>query len=132
MKKFVLGSLFISTSLLAAPYGTPVPAPTTTMDTIKTDSTSKDRYTSTEDHKLGSQIRVQIAEFIGAPKAEAIILIIDEGDVKLVGIVPSEDARRKIVESVHQMKGVKSIHNKLEVEKNGNAKKVNNGTSLPR
>ena len=78
---------------------------------------TKDRFTSTEDHKLGSQIRVQIAEIIGAPKANAVFLVIDSGDVKLIGKVPSEDAKGKIVTAIHQLKGVKSINNKLEVEK---------------
>lgn len=119
MKKFILGSLVISTSLLAAPYGTMIPAPTPQTYETKTDASIKDRFTSTEDHKLGSQIRVQMAEIIGAPKAEAIILTIDAGDVKLIGLVPSEEAKRKIMESIHQIKGVKSVHNKLEIEKNG-------------
>lgn len=77
----------------------------------------KDRFTSTDDHKLGSQIRVQIAELIGAPKANAVILVIDSGDVKLIGKVPTEDAKAKIVSAIHQVKGVKSINNKLETEK---------------
>ena len=77
----------------------------------------KDRFNSTDDHKLGSQIRVQIAEIIGAPKANAVFLVIDSGDVKLIGKVPSEDLKAKIVTAIHQMKGVKSINNKLEVEK---------------
>jgi hypothetical protein len=76
-----------------------------------------DRFTSTDDHKLGGQIRVQIAEIIGAPKANAVFLVIDSGDVKLIGKVPTEDAKAKIVTAIHQVKGVKSINNKLEVEK---------------
>lgn len=78
---------------------------------------TKDRFTSTEDHKLGSQIRVQIAEIIGAPRANAVFIIIDSGDVKLIGKVPTEEAKAKIVSAIHQVKGVKSINNKLEVEK---------------
>lgn len=124
MKKCVFGLLFLSSSLLAAPYGNmaPVPAPNSTMSESKMDDAAeetKDRFTSTEDHKLGSQIRVQVAEIIGAPKADALILVIDEGDVKLMGKVDSEETKRKIVQALHQLKGVKSIHNKLEVEKNG-------------
>lgn len=85
----------------------------------KTDTAveNKDRFTSTDDHKLGSQIRVQIAEIIGAPKANAVILVIDSGDVKLIGKVPTEEAKGKIVSAIHQLKGVKSINNKLEVAK---------------
>lgn len=84
---------------------------------IATTPEAKDRFTSTEDHKLGSQIRVQIAEIIGAPKAGEIFLVIDSGDVKLLGKVPTEESKAKIVSAIHQMKNVKSINNKLEVTK---------------
>lgn len=78
---------------------------------------TKDRFTSTDDHKLGSQIHVLIAEIIGAPKGNEVFLVIDSGDVKLIGKVPSEEAKGKIITAIHQVKGVKSINNKLEIEK---------------
>lgn len=112
MKKLiVMGSFFLAASLLAAPVENAMTDKTTTVEA------SKDRFTTTEDHKIGSQVRVAIAEIVGAPKGNEVILIIDAGDVKLMGKVPSEDAKAKIVQAIHQIKGVKSVHNKLEVEK---------------
>lgn len=95
----------------------PIEAEKTMSADLSATPETKDRFTSTEDHKLGSQIRVQIAEIIGAPKANAVFLVIDSGDVKLIGKVPSEDAKAKIINAIHQVKGVKSINNKLEIEK---------------
>lgn len=125
MKKIVVfGSFCLAASLLAAPYGvqTTVNGPASTETQANGGAKAsqefpKDRFTTTEDHKLGSQIHVQVAEIVGAPVGNAIILIVDEGDVKLIGKVPSEDAKRKIAQAVQQIKGVKSVHNKLEVGK---------------
>lgn len=146
-KLAVISSLFVVSSLMGASYnapstttiqnspmGAPVnPSPTSSSGNSYMNSgrpieaekanpeatipEAKDRFNSTDDHKLGSQIRVQIAEIIGAPRANAVFLVIDSGDVKLIGKVPTEDAKAKIVTAIHQIKGVKSINNKLEVEK---------------
>lgn len=113
MKKIIMmGSFFLTASLFAA-TATPTATPKAPIITEAT----KDRFTTTEDHKLGSQIRIVIAEIIGAPKGNGVILVVDEGDVKLIGKVPSQDVKTKIGQSVQQIKGVKSVHNKLEITK---------------
>lgn len=111
MKKiFILGSFFLAASLLAVGTDTkPTTQPTT-------QEATKDRFTTTNDHKLGNQVRALVAEIVG-PQGNAIVLVIDEGDVKLIGKVPSEEVKTKLSKAVQQIKGVKSVHNKLDVEK---------------
>lgn len=75
----------------------------------------KDRFTTTEDHKLANLIRAKIAELSPDFDAKDIILIIDNGDVKLVGKTSSSDFRTRLSQNIQQMKGVKSVHNNLEV-----------------
>jgi osmotically-inducible protein OsmY len=76
----------------------------------------QDRFTTTEDRKLASLVRDKIAELTGGPSSpNDIILVIDHGDVKLVGKVSSDDLRTKISHAIQQTKGVKSVHNRLEV-----------------
>lgn len=117
MKKIIMmGSFFLTASLFAA-TSTPPAAPKTAAKAPIITEATKDRFTTTEDHKLGSQIRIVIAEIIGAPKGNGVILVVDEGDVKLIGKVPSQDVKTKIGQSVQQIKGVKSVHNKLEITK---------------
>lgn len=130
MKNFIIfGSIGLATSAFAAESYTKWEANVNPRDKVQNvqvveasnvnlaPDALKDRFTTTEDHKLGSQIHVQIAEIIGAPNGNEIILIIDQGDVKLIGKVPSEEAKTKIAQAVQQIKGVKSVHNKLESAK---------------
>lgn len=94
-------------------------------DTMKNQGTSlepnngsetnrKDRFTTAEDQKLGSALKEQIVTLVGIPEAEAIIIIVDSGDVKLTGRVRDEQTKTKIADLAKGMKGVKSVHNKLE------------------
>jgi osmotically-inducible protein OsmY len=90
----------------------------TITEEAKPQITPKDRFTTTEDHKLANKVRSKIDEITGGPSSvNNIILVIDNGDVKLVGKVPSAELRTKIGQAITQMKGVKSVHNRLEVSK---------------
>lgn len=78
----------------------------------------KDRFTTTEDHKLANLIRAKIVELTpDQATASNIILMIDNGDVKLVGKVPSAELRTELSQFIQQMKEVRSVHNRLEVTK---------------
>lgn len=77
----------------------------------------KDRFTTTEDHMLANLIRAKIAEISPDSDTNDIILVIDNGDVKLVGKINSSDKRTRLSQMIQQMKGVRSVHNKLEVSK---------------
>lgn len=103
---------------LVAEADAPAPAPAVTLEEARPVAAMKDRFTTTEDHKLANLVRAKIIEVAGDPSsANDIILVIDNGDVKLVGKVSSDDFRTRISQAVQQMKGVKSVHNRLEVSK---------------
>lgn len=74
----------------------------------------KDRFTTGDDQKLGSAIREQVVALIGVPDAGAVIIYVDSGDVKLLGRVRNEQLKAKLADLAKGMKGVKSVHNKLE------------------
>lgn len=78
----------------------------------------KDRFTTTEDRTIANLVKAKIAEVTGEPSsANNIILVVDKGDVKVVGKVSSDELRTKISQAILQIKGVKSIHNRLEISK---------------
>lgn len=91
--------------------------PDQTTTETKPTTPQKDRFTTTEDHKLANQIRAKITELSSDIGPSDIILVIDNGDVKLIGKLKSDDLRTQLSQAVQQMKGVKSVHNRLEVSK---------------
>ncbi|KAF3361817.1 hypothetical protein PHSC3_001583 [Chlamydiales bacterium STE3] len=78
-----------------------------------------DKFTTDEDRRLGFQIRQQIAEKLPQVDSNAIAIYIDEGSVRLSGKLPSEEARSALSNLVKELKGVKSVSNKVEVPQKG-------------
>lgn len=77
-------------------------------------SNDNDKFTTDEDRRLGFQIRQQIAEKFPQIDLNAIAIYIDEGSVRLSGKVRSEQLRTDISSLIKELKGVKSVTNKLE------------------
>lgn len=78
-------------------------------------SNDKDKFTTDEDRRLGFQIRQQIAEKFPQIDLNAIAIYIDEGSVRLSGKVRDEKLRTDLSNLIKELKGVKSVTNKLEV-----------------
>jgi hypothetical protein len=72
-----------------------------------------DRFSSSDDQKLGVEVRGVIVETVGPDDAKEIFIFVDRGDVQLTGKVKSEDKKRAIVDALRANKGVKSVNNKL-------------------
>lgn len=85
-----------------------------TYDSTASATKASDRFTTGDDQKLGSQIRQQIVELIGIPRSGDVVLYVDYGDVKLIGKVPSDEVKNRISQIIREIKGVKSLNNRLE------------------
>lgn len=85
--------------------------------TSTTATPREDRFITGTDQQLGSQIRDKLNNMIGQSDAKEIVLTVDAGHVKLLGKVPSEDLKAQITQNLQQINGVKSVINRLEVNK---------------
>lgn len=74
-----------------------------------------DRFSSSDDQKLGVEVRGIIVETVGPDDAKEIYIFVDRGDVQLTGKAKSEDKKRAVVDALRANKGVKSVNNKLTV-----------------
>ncbi|MGK5595598.1 MAG: BON domain-containing protein [Parachlamydiaceae bacterium] len=78
-------------------------------------SNNNDKFTTDDDRRLGFQIRQQIAEKFPQADLNVITIYIDDGSVRLLGKVRSEQLRVDLSNLIKELKGVKSVTNKLEV-----------------
>lgn len=103
--------------LRSLPKSSAAPVDVTAPSPKQAPATPSDRFTNSDDRKLGFQLRSELVEMLGAQKANGITLVIDQGDVKLSGKVETEAQRQRINELVKGMKGVKSLTSRLELNK---------------
>jgi len=98
-----------------------VPAPTTNKNEDLTSSsnlTTNDRYTTEEDRAIGKKIRDSFQGWF-SKGYDNVTIIIDNGNVVLLGSVESLDDKNKIEKSVSQLKGVRNVKNQLTVPNDG-------------
>lgn len=74
-----------------------------------------DRFSSSDDQKLGVEVRGVIIETVGPNEAKEIYIFVDKGDVQLTGTAKSDEKKRAIIDALRSNKGVKSVNNKLTV-----------------
>ncbi len=75
----------------------------------------KDRFTTSDDQRLGVEVRALILDVTGKDGAKGVFVIIDKGDVQLNGNVLSDEKKKELVEAIKKHKGVKSVNVKLNV-----------------
>lgn len=89
------------------------------MDKAMKMSSDNDKFTTDEDRRLGFQIRQQIAERNPTIDLGRIYLYIDDGTVRLTGQVKNERERNDLSTMIKEIKGVKSLNNRLELSPYG-------------
>lgn len=89
-------------------------------------SNDNDKFTTDDDRRLGFQIRQQIAEKHPQLDLNTLALYVDDGSVRISGRVRNEQDRVALSNLIKELKGVKSVNNKLEV---GNATTTSNPNS---
>jgi hypothetical protein len=113
MKSLMLfSSLLITLALDADPINDTMQNQRTELQSMMSSQSQSDRYSTKDDERLAYQIRRQIAQV--APQYRDFILYIDKGDVKIMGKVPAEDVKIRIADAIKQVRGVKSVTNRLE------------------
>lgn len=98
-------------------------APAANQGVVK--SNDNDKFTTDDDRRLGFQIRQHIAEKHPNLNLNALALYVDDGSVRITGRVLNEQEKTALSNLIKELKGVKSVNNKLEV---GNGA---NGTTAP-
>lgn len=90
-------------------------------------SNDNDKFTTDDDRRLGFQIRQQIAERHPGLDLNSLALYVDDGSVRISGRVKNEQEKAALSNLIKELKGVKSVNNKLEI---GNAA-VNGAPNSP-
>lgn len=78
-------------------------------------SNDNDKFTTDDDRRLGFQIRQQIAEKHPQLDLNTLALYVDDGSVRISGRVKNDQERVALSNLIKELKGVKSVNNKLEV-----------------
>lgn len=88
------------------------------MDKAMKMSMDNDKYVNDEDRRLGFQIRQQISEKSPGIDLSGVSLYIDDGSVRIIGRVRSDQERTDLSNMIKEIKGVKSLNNKVEISSN--------------
>lgn len=97
-------------------------------------SNDNDKFTTDDDRRLGFQIRQQIAEKHPNVDLNSLALYVDDGSVRITGKVRTEQEKVALSNLIKELKGVKSVNNKLEAQNgtsNGNSPLALNDTKYP-
>jgi osmotically-inducible protein OsmY len=109
----IFSSIFVTLSLEAAyKQDAPQGQGRNGLQSVMSAQAQQDRYTTPNDERLAYQIRRHISQI--SPQSKSVVMYIDRGDVRLMGRVPSEDIKRRIADAVQQVRGVKSVANRLD------------------
>lgn len=108
-------------NLSAADYQNPSLQMHSSMDQAMKMNNDNDKFATDEDRRLGFQIRQQVAEKNPGLNLSGISLFIDDGTVRITGQVKNDQEKTQLSQLIKEIKGVKSVNNKVEVARMANS-----------